>query len=110
MTTSCIVDQTKFELARVPITTEEQQQNNQLDSRKYYNQARNMLWIGAAKPIPPYIVYLSDFSPRLIKELHILDTKDRQYVLKQAVGRIFEDIHPDLYHNSISRVLWVKLQ
>lgn len=112
LTTLCLVDQTKFELAHVHLSVEEQQQqqNQLLDSRKYYTQAYGMLWVGAAKPVPPFIVYLSDLSPRLIKELHSLNVSDRHFVLKQAVGRIFEDINPELYHNSISRVLWVKPQ
>ena len=106
-TEACLVDQTKSELARV---TEAEAQRKRLDDRKYYNQAHDLLWIGAAKPVPPFIVYLSDLSPRLIRELHSLDGEDRQFALKQAAGRIFEDINPELYHNSISRVLWVKLQ
>ena len=52
---------------------------------------------------------VSDLLPELLKELSILDKKDRKFVLKQAVGRIFEDINSELYHNSISRVLEVRL-
>jgi hypothetical protein len=104
-TTSCLVERFKLELARVVI-----EKRDQLDNRKYYNQAHNLLKIGALKPTPFFVVYLSDLSPQLIKELHSLDSKDRQFVLKQAVGRIFEDVNPTLYHNSISRVLRVKLQ
>jgi hypothetical protein len=80
------------------------------DNRKYYNQARGMLKIGAYEPVPLYVVDIADLSPKLIKELHSLDSEDRQFVLKQAAGRIFEDINPELYHNSISRVLWVEFQ
>ena len=80
------------------------------DNRKYYNRAHDLLKIGAFRPVPSFIVSLSDLSPRLVKELHSLDARDREFVLKQAVGRIFEDINPELYHNSISRVLRVKLQ
>jgi hypothetical protein len=104
-TTNCLVERFKLELARVVV-----EKRDQLDNRKYYNQAHNLLKIGALKPTPFFIVYLSDLSPELIKELHGLDSKDRQFVLKQAVGRIFEDINATLYHNSISRVLRVKLQ
>jgi len=104
-TTNCLVERFKQELAYV-IGAEQ----DQLDNRKYYNQAHNLLKIGALKPTPFFIVYLSDLSPRLIKELHSLDNRDREYVLKQAIGRIFEDINFELYHNSISRVLKVRLQ
>jgi hypothetical protein len=104
-TTNCLVERFKLELARFTV-----EQQDQLDNRKYYNQAHSLLKIGALKPTPFFVVYLSDLSPQLIKELHSLDSKDRQFVLKQAVGRIFEDVNLTLYHNSISRVLRVKLQ
>ena len=42
-------------------------------------------------------------------ELSQLDEKDRTFVLKQAVGGIFEDINFDLYHDSISANLKVIL-
>jgi len=104
-TTNCLVERFKQELATV-IGTEQ----DQLDNRKYYNQAHDLLKIGAFKPVPYFIVYLCDLSPRLIKELHSLDNRDREFVLNQAVGRIFEDVHFEIYHNSVSRVLKVKLQ
>jgi len=101
---ACLVDVLKHHLARVVVGSDV------LEDRKYYHSAHHMLGIGAFKPVPPYIINLSDLSPELIKELHSLDNKDRRFVLKQEVGRIFEDINPELYHNSISRVLRVKLQ
>ena len=104
MTKACLVDVLKQHLAMVVVGSEV------LEDRKYYHLAHSMLGIAAFKPVPPYIINLSDLSPELIKELHSLDKNDRQFVLKQAVGRIFEDINPKLYHNSISRVLRVKLQ
>jgi hypothetical protein len=104
-TSAYLVDRLKQYLATIE-TSEEVR----YDNRKYYNQAHNMLNIGAFKPVPYFTVYLSDLSPRLIKELHSLDGRDREFVLKQAVGRIFEDVHFEIYHNSVSRVLKVKLQ
>jgi hypothetical protein len=81
-----------------------------IDNRKYYNQAYNFLKIGAFKPVPPFIINLSDLTPKLIKELEELDIADRAYVLRQTVGRIFEDVNFELYHDSISKVLKVELQ
>jgi hypothetical protein len=65
--------------------------------------------IGAFRPVPPFLVSVSDLYPELLKELSFLDKRDRSFVLRQAVGRIFEDINSELYHESISRVLEVKL-
>jgi len=100
-----LVDRLKQYLATV-----ETNEEVRYDNRKYYNQAHDLLKIGAFKPAPYFIVRLSDLSPRLIKELHNLDSRDRQFVLRQAVGRIFEDVHFAIYHNSVSRVLKVKLE
>jgi hypothetical protein len=80
------------------------------DNRKYYNQAHHYLKVAAFKPVPYFVVNLSDLTPRLIEELYGLDNTDRSHFLQQAVGRIFEDVNFELYHNSISRVLKVELQ
>ena len=53
--------------------------------------------------------HLSHLSAEMIYELGQLDEQDRKFVLKQAVGRIFEDINFDLYHDSISANLEVIL-
>jgi hypothetical protein len=117
-TRNCLVERFKYELAMViendptDLNDPTAQSNIEkpLNNRKYYNQAHSLLRIGAFKPTPFFMIYLSDLSQRLVKELHGLDNSDRQFVMKQAVGRIFEDINQELYHNSISRVLKVKLQ
>lgn len=83
--------------------------NKAIDPRKYYNQCFHFLKIGCLKPVPRYLVSLSELSPRLVKELADLDKSDRNYVLKQAVALIFQEINNELYHNSISRVLKVHL-
>ena len=77
---------------------------------KYYNEAFDLLSIGAYKPAPYFIINLSDLHKSLRAELSGLDKETRQFVLKQAVGRIFEDINSDLFHNSISRVLKVRFE
>ena len=69
-----------------------------------------MQMIGALKPTPAFVISLSDLTPKLIKEINELDNQTRGYVLRQAVGRIFEDLDSKLYHDSISKVLVVKLE
>ena len=104
-TSAYLVDRLKQHLATI-----ETKDEVKYDNRKYYNQAHDFSKIGAFKPVPSFIVSLSDLSPRLIKELYSLDSRDREYVLKQAIGRIFEDVNFEIYHNSVSKVLKVKLQ
>ena len=69
-----------------------------------------MQWIGAAKPAPEFVVNLSDLTFELLQALRDLDIITRDFVLKQAVARIFEDVNSGLYNNSISRNLRVKLE
>jgi len=108
MTEACLVDRLKQNLATITIATITSTEKN-YDNRKYYNHAHNLLKIGAFRPVTFFPVSVSDLWPELLKELSILDKTDRSFVLKQAVGRIFEDINSELYHNSISSVLEVKL-
>src|SRR5712691_6465805 len=79
-------------------------------NRKYCNQAFDLLSIGACNPVPYFVINLSDLPKELRTELSSLDKHTRQFVLKQAVSRIFEDINSDLFHSSISRVLKVKFE
>ena len=81
------------------------------DDRWYYYKAYHYQKLGLflRKDAPPFKVSLSHLSPEIIYELCQIDDKDRTFVLKQAVSRIFEDINFDLYHNSISANLEVIL-
>jgi hypothetical protein len=76
---------------------------------KYYNQAfRLRKQIPIAKPTPQFVVNISDLELRTIAELKTLDKDGAQYILKQAVGRIFENIDSKQYHLSIARKLKVR--
>jgi 16S rRNA G966 N2-methylase RsmD len=107
MTEAFLVDRRKQNLATVCITVTGTEKI--YDNRKYYNQAHSLLKIGALRPVPSFLISVSDLYPELLKELRVLDKRDRNFVLKQAVGRIFEDINSKMYHESVSRVLEVKL-
>lgn len=106
-----LVTSLKMYLASVNLSTNsnELKHGTVFDSRKYYNQCYQFLKIGTLPDdkVPSYLIDISDLSSELIKELSMLDLSARKYVLKQAVGRLFEDINAKLYHNSISQVLKV---
>ena len=75
---------------------------------KYYSQALALRkWIPIAKPVPEFVVNMSDLTAKIIADLRTLD--DSQSVLKLAVGRIFENIDSRQYHLSIARKLKVRL-
>jgi hypothetical protein len=105
MTKACLVDRLKQHLVSI-----EGEEEGRYDNRKYYNQAHDLLKIGRFRPVPHFQVSVSDLCPELLRELRVLDRWDRSFVLKQAVGRIFEDVNFEIYHNSVSRVLKVRLQ
>jgi hypothetical protein len=109
MTEACLMDRLKQNLATVTVSIKVTDTEKIYDNRKYYNQAHALLKIGACRPVPHFQVSISDLWPVLLKELSSLDKSDRSFVLKQVVGRLFEDINSRLYHDSISRVLKVKL-
>jgi hypothetical protein len=76
---------------------------------KYYNQALALRkWIPIARPVSPFVVNICDLSARIVAELKVLN--DAQTVLKQAVGRIFENIDARQYHLSIAQFLEVVLE
>ena len=118
-TTDYLIFRLKENLATVPISLNqktdlldwypEAHENKVIDARKYYNQAYHYLKIGCLQPVPPFLVSVSELSPRIVIELADLDIEDKNYVVKQAVALIFQEINNELYHNSISAVLVVKL-
>jgi hypothetical protein len=75
---------------------------------KYVNQAlRLWKWIPISKPTPKFIINISDLTPRILLELKTLDDRTYDYVVKLAVGQIFEIINPKYYRQSISKRLEV---
>lgn len=68
---------------------------------KYYDLACALLkWIPIARPPHAFVVDSSDLSTRVVAELKVLNCP--QIILKQAVGRIFENVDELQYHMSIA--------
>ena len=81
--------------------------------RKYPRRAReSRKWIPVARPPPEYIIDKSDLNEKLRSELleEITSEEARQHVLKEAVGRIFENLGFEYYHLSIARNLKVRVE
>jgi hypothetical protein len=81
--------------------------------RKYYRQARQLMkWIPITRPHPEFVINISDLTPRIIKELTQIETckKARNYIILQAVTRIFENLDFEYCHLSIFRNLRVRLE
>jgi hypothetical protein len=78
---------------------------------KYYHQALRMWkWIPISKPKAKFIVNKSDLTSRIYCELKNLDKLTAQYVLKESVKRIFENIDFKFYHEHIENSLEVILE
>lgn len=103
----CLIDELFLELA----TTKSLVSHNGrcgITVYKYYNQAIALLkWIPIARPVPKFVVDMSDLSARVISELKVLNNS--QIILKQAAGRIFENIDERQYRLSIASKLKVRL-
>ena len=81
------------------------------NNRKYEEQARRLIYrIPIYRPTPTFIVNKIDLSPRLILELLAYTEVARTEILKNAVGRIFENIDERYYIQSVKRLLSVELR
>lgn len=86
----------EISIAREIITSN----GKEIHVRKYYNRALKIFkFINIAKSDLEFVINISDLSPRLIAELKTLDKISVDYVLKLAVGGIFENINSKLYRS-----------
>jgi hypothetical protein len=115
----CTVDELQLDLCRAKVRIAKAGINwghnepKMLTVHKYYLQARELMkWIPIARPVPEFVIRMADLSPKVIKELEVRldDPPIFTYILKQAVGRIFENINFRYYHQSIARSLKVRLE
>jgi hypothetical protein len=119
--TECTVDELQLDLCRAKevITIDRgyyvngQRSVKKLTVHKYYRQAWELRkWIPIARSPPEFVINASDLSPKVIEELggRVDDPDVFGYILKQAVGRIFENLDFNRYHQSIARGLKVRLE
>lgn len=81
-----------------------------LAARPYYDQARYLIHkIAVYNPRPTFKIYLNHLGDKLKQQLEGYDKRTLVYILKQAVGQIFEDIDSRYYHNSVANLLDVEL-
>ena len=77
-----------------------------LPKRKYEEQAKWLMHrIPVYRPAPPFIINLSDLPTRIKEELADLDDETLEYVLKESISRIFEDIDQRYFRLSVRRFL-----
>jgi hypothetical protein len=75
-------------------------------ARIYQEQAENLIYrIPVYKPTPYFIVELSHLSYKVKKELHTLNDKALDKVMKEAISRIFEMINERYFLLSVKKLL-----
>jgi hypothetical protein len=91
MTTERLIDEIFLHLAR---------------KTKYVEQTRYLLYrIPVYKPIPEFIVFISDLYDALKQELDALDDHALNRVMREAIGRLFENENQKYYLLSVKRLL-----
>jgi hypothetical protein len=116
----CTIEELQLDLCRVlediivcPKEGNESKGTKTLTVHKYYQQANDLAkWIPIARPAPEFIINAKDLSPGVIEELEsrLDDIPTLTYILKQAVGRIFENLGHAYFRMSIARNLRVKIE
>jgi hypothetical protein len=77
----------------------------------YYQQVKDLIYkIPVCEPVPAFIVSVSDLSERIRTELEVSTKKGRYEVLRESVGRLFENIDYNYFHLSVKKRLIVELR
>jgi hypothetical protein len=99
---------------RVPEILEKYERFNNgtgIPRRLYEEQAKYKTYrIPVFRPPPVFVVYLKHLDDRLKRELSSLDRKTKDFVMKEAIGRIFEQIDGPFFLLSAKRLLRWRLE
>ena len=115
----CTIEELDLDLSRVVenitfgLKDDDSQETKLLTVHKYYQQARDLMrWIPIVRPVPEFVINAKDLSPEVIEEIEarIDDLPTLTYILKQAIGRIFENLNHAYFHLSIARNLRVRIE
>lgn len=80
--------------------------------KSYDKQAYDLIYrIPVHQPTPSFQIKISDINPQVKKELDVRWDNRRiiDYILKEAVGRIFKNIDERYFLLSVKRLLQVRL-
>ena len=114
----CTIEELELNLSRVVENIASRDSDNGQEMKtltvyKYYQQAKDLAkWIPIARPVPEFIINVKDLSSEVIEELEsrLYDIPTLSYILKQAIGRIFENLGHAYFHLSIARNLRVRIE
>ena len=117
-TNECTIEEVYYDLVGVKIEATAIEYfgvHKSFHYRKYVAQARELIkWIPINIGVQPFRIYISDLSPAVQQHLEYEYKNSEEdtfnYILRQAVGRIFESIGFRIYHRSIAKKLTVMLK
>jgi len=69
-----------------------------------------MYRIPVFRPPPIFIVYLKHLDDRLKKELANLDRETKDFVMREAIGRIYEQVNKQFFLLSVKPLLKWRLE
>jgi hypothetical protein len=79
--------------------------------RLYEEQAKYKMYrIPVFRPVPVFVVYLKHLDDRLKQELSSLDRKTKDFVMKEAISRIFEQVDSRFFLLSVKPLLQWRLE
>jgi len=79
--------------------------------RLYEEQARYKMYRAPIfHPPPVFVVYLKHLDDRLKQELSLLDRETKDFVMKEAIGRVLEQIDSRYYLLSVKPFLRWRLE
>jgi hypothetical protein len=102
-TTEHLIDELAFHLSSFNSCIINESTHEIHITNKYHDQAEWMSHrINVWKPTPEFVINVSDLTTRLKKELKEISSSPEtlNYVVTQAVARIFEAVNFELYHKS----------
>ena len=100
--TERLIDELFLELDNV----KEIDEKSGLTKRKYEERAKWLMHrIPVYRPAPAITIDLSDLSTRIKEELVDLDDETLDYVLREAIGRIFEGVDQRYFRLNVRRFL-----
>ena len=108
-----IVDEVFLNLAGIKELITIEENGRSIPVKKYYRQARELMkWIPIARPSPEFVINIGDLTRKVTREIESICAyhETLQYVITQAVGRIFENLDFEYYHLSIARNLRVRFE
>jgi len=98
-----IVDELVCEMGCSNLYTIDKKTKHICITRKYYDQAKWVLYrINVFDPIPEFVIDISDLSRRMKCELHSFctDPIELKRIITEAISRILEAVDPKYYHVS----------